>query len=121
MKTVSHNQPPCLGVSLRLGVGDRFWRSVFDGIAVALVLVLVIAVGGGPVVAQEANNAALPPGVGQQETPAEPEANIIAIRFGDHLTKYRVVLELSAEPEFEILYSDNPQAVWIDFPLLASE
>lgn len=48
----------------------------------------------------------------------ETSATVLGVRFGDHLTKLRLVLDISGEPEFEISYSADPMAVLVDFPPL---
>ncbi len=100
---------------------NAHWASIL-----AAIVLLVFGVMAGMLpkaLAQTADETVLSavPGDAQAANEINPVGRLLGVRFGDHLTKMRFVLEMSATPDFDISYADEPMEVLVDFPKLDSD
>lgn len=103
------------------GQTNAGWASILAGL---VFLVFGVLCGNPPLAtAQTAEETVLSavPGDVQATDEAQPAGQLLGVRFGDHLTKMRFVLEISATPDFDISYADDPMEVLVDFPKLDSD
>ncbi|MEE8272889.1 MAG: N-acetylmuramoyl-L-alanine amidase, partial [Alphaproteobacteria bacterium] len=70
--------------------------------------------------AQDASTAMIPNWMpaNAPDSPAAARPSVVTIRMGDHPDKTRLVLEMTAAPNYRVFTLDNPHRMVIDFPAM---